>query len=199
MREAIRRLVRRQGSSAWIAMAGVALFAIVGIGGPLIGRGVFSAAEQLQTGSPWYFELQSHPNVDQSPLGDTYQQYEPSAHEAAVRLRHGDIAVTSPYEHGGTMLAGWVGDGLADPINAPWVVMPVRLAPGYVKLLEIIVAAGFTYLFCRRVGLARAASWVGGVAYAASGFEIAWTNWPQVDPRTARSSRSRRTWVGPFC
>jgi len=172
-------VLSRQQLAGWLGFAGVVLFALVGIGGPLVGHGVFSAAEQLRFTSPWVFELNTQPTPGESPLSDTYQQYQPSIHETVVRLRHGDLAWTSPYEHGDTMLAGWVGDGLADPMNLPWLVLPVRLAPGYTKLLEILVAAGFMYLFCRRIGLSRAAGWVGGVAYAASGFQIAWTNWPQ--------------------
>lgn len=172
-------MLRRQELAGWIGIAGVVLFAVVGIGGPLVGRGVFSASEQLRFSSPWVFELNTPPTEGESPLSDTYQQYQPSIHETVTRLRSGDLAWTSPYEHGNTMLAGWVGDGLADPMNLPWLVMPVRLAPGYAKLLEILVAAGFMYLFCRRIGLGRAAGWVGGAAYATSGFQLAWTNWPQ--------------------
>ncbi|MCU1503406.1 MAG: hypothetical protein JWM12_2760, partial [Ilumatobacteraceae bacterium] len=179
MRELARSLLRRPGRAGWIAIAGLALFAFVGIGGPLVGRGAFSAAEQLKYSSPWVYDLNVQRTDGQSPLSDTYKHYEPAAHEASSRLRHGDLAWTSPYEHGGTMLVGWLGDGLADLMNLPWLILPTTFAPGYVKLLEIIVASGFTYLFCRRVGVGRAAAWVGGLAYAASGFQIAWTNWPQ--------------------
>lgn len=174
-----RAAFERQGRAGRIAALSVLAFALVGIGGPLVGRGSFTASEQLIYRTPWVQELATPATDGQSPLNDTYEQYQPAIHEWASRLRHGDFALTSPYEHGGTLLAAWNGDGLLDPLNLPWAVMPVELAPGYVELLVIATAAGFMYLFCRRVGAARAPAWIGGLAYAASGFQIAWTNWPQ--------------------
>jgi hypothetical protein len=173
-----RRLAHRQGRAGLLAASGLLVFALVGIGGPLVGAGRFSASEQLQYRPPWAEELSPPPFDGQSPLNDTYEQVHPAIDEWATRLRHGDLALTSPYEHGGTMLTAWTVDGFLDPMNLPWIVLPAAWAPGYVKLLEILVAGGFTYLFCRRLGVRPAPAWIGGLAYAASGFQIAWTNWP---------------------
>jgi hypothetical protein len=69
--------------------------------------------------------------------------------------------------------------GLFDPISLPYLVMPLWLAPAFVKLLEIVVAVGGTYLFLRRLDVGRPAATLAGFIFATSGFMVMWSNWPQ--------------------
>lgn len=69
--------------------------------------------------------------------------------------------------------------GLFDPISLPYLVMPLWLAPAFVKLLEIVVAVGGTYLFLRRLNVGRPAATLAGFIFATSGFMVMWSNWPQ--------------------
>ncbi|MGH2677757.1 MAG: hypothetical protein ACRDHB_05295, partial [Actinomycetota bacterium] len=70
-------------------------------------------------------------------------------------------------------------EGTFGPLNLPYRVVPLWYAPGLAKLLELGVAAGFTFLFLRRLGLGRSAAILGGLVFAMSGFQVVWTNWPQ--------------------
>src|SRR4029077_608342 len=96
----------------------------------------------------------------------------------AERLRHGDVALTDDQEAGGTDAGATPVNGTWDPLNLPWLVLPAWLAPAYSKLLELVVSVGATYLFCRRIGLRPAPGWLAGIAFSATGFQVAWTNWP---------------------
>jgi hypothetical protein len=69
--------------------------------------------------------------------------------------------------------------GLFDPISLPYLVLPLWLAPAFVKLLEIVVAVGGTYLFLRRLDVGRPAATLAGFIFATSGFMVMWSNWPQ--------------------
>jgi len=68
---------------------------------------------------------------------------------------------------------------LLSPLTWPYLVLPLWYAPALSKALEMAVAAGFTALFLRRLGAGRFAAVVGGLVYMNSGFQVAWTNWPQ--------------------
>jgi len=71
---------------------------------------------------------------------------------------------------GGEPLGSVPNLGLLDPLSLPYFVLPLWLAPAFVKLLEIIVAVGGTYLFLRRLDLSRPAATLAGFIFATSGF-----------------------------
>ena len=93
-------------------------------------------------------------------------------------------------------------------MNLTYVALPVSYAPGAGKVVEMLVAAGFTFLFLRRLRLGRPAAVLGGMIYMATGFQVAWSNWPQ--PQVGAlipalfwaverhlQDRTRRTFVAP--
>jgi len=84
-----------------------------------------------------------------------------------------------PYMSGGTPLAATPNYALASPLTIPYYVLPTWLAPAYERLLEIIVAVGGCFLFLRRLGLSRPTAVTAGLAFAASGFMVAWLDFPQ--------------------
>ncbi|MDN5747524.1 MAG: YfhO family protein [Pseudonocardia sp.] len=160
----------------------IALFTLIGIGGPLVGLGVFAGTDLLVQSSP-YRDAGLAGGVDNTYINDTIDTFIPNTLLFADALRDGEIAAWNPYILGGVPLGATPNFAVASPLTVPFYVLPGWLAPGYVKLLEIAASVGGVFLFARRVGLGRPAALVGGLVFASSGFMIAWTNWPQT--RTA--------------
>jgi hypothetical protein len=61
----------------------------------------------------------------------------------------------------------------------PYYLLPLWLAPAFVKLGEFVVAIGGMVLYLRRLRLSTASGILAGILFATSGFMLAWTNWPQ--------------------
>lgn len=170
------------GALSAAVLLAVVLFALIGIGGPLVGHGVFAGTDLLVQSSP-YREAGLAGTVANTYINDTIDTFIPNTLLFADALRGGELAAWNPYILGGVPLGATPNFAVASPLTAPFLLLPGPLAPGYVKLLEIAVAVGGVFLFARRIGLGRPAALVGGLVFASSAFMIAWTNWPQT--RTA--------------
>ncbi len=153
-------------------------YAVVGIGSPLFGVKVFAATDLLAGSSPYRDAGLAGTEVQNSYLNDTIDSYLPGIALFVSALYEGQFAAWNPYIIGGAPLGASLNLGLLNPIALPYFVLPIWLAPGYVKLLEIGFAVGGTFLFLRRIGLRRPAALLGGLVFASSGFMVAWTNWP---------------------
>ena len=160
----------------------VALFALIGIGGPLLGLGVFAGTDLLVQSAPYRGAGLAGP-VSNTYIRDTIDTFIPNTVLFADALRDGEFAAWNPYILGGVPLGATPNFSVASPLTTPFLLLPGWLAPAYVKLLEIAVTVGGVYLFTRRIGLGRPAALLGGLVFASSAFMIAWTNWPQT--RTA--------------
>jgi hypothetical protein len=160
-----------------IAFLAVVAYAVIGIGSPLLGLKVFAATDLLAGSSP-YRDTGLDPTVQNSYLNDTIDSYLPNIALFVSAFYAGQIAAWNPYIIGGTPLGASTNLGLLNPIAWPYFLLPIWLAPGYVKLTEIAVAVAGTFLFCRRIGLGRPAGLIAGLVFASSGFMVAWTNWP---------------------
>ncbi len=172
----------RAGLVTAVVAVAVAVFALIGIGGPLIGHGVFAATDALVQSSP-YRDAGLAGTVQSAFLNDTYDTFLPNTLLFAQALKAGHVAAWNPYILGGVPLGGTTNFAVASPLDLPYYLLPGWLAPAWAKLLEIAVTVGGCFLFGRRVGLGRPAALVGGLVFATSAFLIAWTGWPQT--RTA--------------
>ncbi|MGH2662612.1 MAG: YfhO family protein [Actinomycetota bacterium] len=161
----------------WVLIVGVCT-AFLAIGTPLIGLRVFHPSDLLLSFDPWKSE--SHESVTPSHilLWDTVDAVMPERAEATRRALRVDFPLWGPLSSGGSPLAARP-EGLVGPLNLPFLMVPLWFAPAVSKLLEMIVAGGFTFLFLRRVGLSRAPAIIGGLLFVFSGFQVVWTNWPQ--------------------
>jgi Bacterial membrane protein YfhO len=161
-------------------VAGVA-FVVGTIGPPLIGRGVFLATDVLTSAYPW--RAVSDPAAENigvhGPVGDTIDAGYPFRSTFADALRDGDFLGWNPYPVGGTVQGADGSGGTLSLFELLYVVFPTWFAPAAIKLVQLLAAIGFTFLFCRRLGAGQVASLVGGLAFAGSGFMVMWTNWPQ--------------------
>ncbi|MCP4382051.1 MAG: YfhO family protein [Hyphomicrobiales bacterium] len=165
-----------------ISAVAVALIILGTVGRPLIGSTVFHGSDLLLGTQPARESRPPDFSWHYGPLGDTVDSTMPNRQEFAERARSGHIAWWNPYVSGGAPLVTTSASGTASPFIIPFVLFPSDYAIGLAKVLEMVVAAGFTFLFLRRLGTGRALGLLGGAIYMTSGFAISWTNWqhPQV-------------------
>ncbi|MGH3738730.1 MAG: hypothetical protein ACRDT6_24495, partial [Micromonosporaceae bacterium] len=173
-----RRGWRRVDPLTAVAVLAIVAYAVIGIGSPLLGLKVFAATDLLAGSSPYRDAGLAGTEVQNTYLNDTIDSYLPNTALFVSALYEGHLAAWNPYIIGGTPLGASPNLGLLNPIAWPYLLLPVWLAPAYVKLVEIAAAVGGTFLFLRRVGLGRPAALLGGLVFASSGFMVAWTNWP---------------------
>lgn len=181
-RRSLRALSRVQPLTA-AAMIAAVLFALIGIGTPLLGRTVFAATDFFSRTSPYLDSGLAVKPIQNTYMHDTWNSVMPFEQLFARSLREGDPAWWNPYVAGGTPMGSVPNSAHFSPLTLPYYVLPDWLAPGYGKLFEISVTILGCYLFLRRLRLDRPAAVIGGVVFAGSAFMVMWTNWPQ--PRVA--------------
>ncbi len=162
-----------------LVVLGILSYALIGVGAPLLGLNVFAATDLLGPVSPYYSAGLAETVPQTTFLNDTVDAALPNTALFAEALANGQLASWNPYIGGGVILGSGPNYALLNPVTWPYFVMSASLAPGYVKLVEILVAVGGCFLFLRRIGLGRAAALLGGLAFSSSAFMVAWTNWPQ--------------------
>ncbi len=168
MRSFVHRLTSHHAARPLWFLLLIVGFAVAVIGPPLWGHGVFAGTDML-TG-------QAHTNY----LNDTVDSALPQADLFGTGLHAGQWISWNPYIAGGVPLGALPNTGLAAPeALLPYLLLPAWLAPAYVKLLEIAIAVGGSYLYLRRIKLNASAALLGGLVFAGSGFLVVWTNWPQ--------------------
>lgn len=167
---------RASALDRWTVLLAAA-FVVCGIGLPLVGVGVFLGTDLLRLHPPWSSAAPTGFAAQLPVVGDTVDAVVPPMAEFHDRLRAGDYASWDPYTSGGSPLGSVPNLSLLSPLALPYLLLPTWYAPAVGKLLELVVAIGGTALFCRRLGLSRAAGVLAGVVYASSGFLVTWTNW----------------------
>jgi hypothetical protein len=170
---------RRPAALTVVAVASVALFALWGIGGPLFGTSTLAPTNEMVSEGPWVNAGFPYSFDTNTYLDDTYTSQLPSTILFKQWLTKGDITEWNPYGSGGSPLAAVPDYAFFSPLTVPFYVLPTWLAPAYERLLEIVCAAGGTFLFLRRLSLSRPAALLGGMVFAGSGFMVAWLGFPQ--------------------
>ncbi|WP_229939007.1 hypothetical protein [Plantibacter cousiniae (nom. nud.)] len=161
---------------AWSALVG---FVVCTIGPALIGVTSFLGTDLLVSFAPWQSTIAMVQDPTNRFIGDTIDTVVPQTALIVEAAREGSFAAWNPYAAGGAELAGLPNSGVYSPLSLPWWFLPVSAAPGYVKLLEIVVITLGMSLLLRRWRLPNASWAVASLIFASSGFMISWTNWPQ--------------------
>ena len=172
-------LLRGRLTILLLAVAGVVL--VVGtIGPPLFARGVFLGSDAIVGGYPWraFADPVAEEAGHHGPIGDTVDGVYPARSTFADAVRRGDFLAWNPYPAGGTSLGADGSSATVSPFQLIYVALPNWYAPAVIKLVQMAVAIGFTFLFCRLIGAGRTAAMFGGLGFAGSGFMVMWTNWP---------------------
>ena len=156
----------------------LAVFVLVTLGPALVGRGALIDVDLLTRVAP--FSSISGENIGDAITcrSDTLNYYLPGMRAIKAAFWSGDFPTWAPYEVGGVPLASVPNHAALSPLSLPWLLLPLWLAPAFVKLLEILVAVGGMFGFLRRHGVSRGASILAGIVFASSGFMMMWTNWP---------------------
>ncbi len=165
---------RRPRALTVVSVLAFVLFALWGIGTPLIGTSTLTATNEMVEQAPYYDAGFAGTEDNNSYLDDTY-----TAELPAEILYKATGAQWDPYTNGGVPLGAIPNYALASPLTIPYYVLPTWLAPAYERLLEITVAAGGTFLFLRRLRISRPAAITGGLVFATSGFMVTWVDFPQ--------------------
>ena len=164
----------------WCGLWGaLGAFVVVGIGWPLVGRGVFAPTDLLANWSPYAETVLAGVVPDNIFLQDIADGLIPQTVLLVDLVMNGSGGAWNPYILGGVPLGAVPHNAGFNPLTLPFYLLPAWLAPAWVKVAEIAVSVGGTFLFARRVGLGRASAVVGGLAFATSAFLLAWTGWPQ--------------------
>jgi hypothetical protein len=103
----------------------------------------------------------------------------------ARQWHSGSVPLWDPSMWGGQPLIGQAQPGVVYPLN--WILFLIPLRNGLIRsdalqwyfVVIHLMAAAFCYLLCRDLGRSRAASLVGGLVFALSGY-IGETGWPQM-------------------
>jgi hypothetical protein len=166
-------------------MLGV-LIASLAIYVPLLAPALVGARTIVDTGivlrtEPWSVQAPLSDQDHVTVANDTVDFYLPKLSVFVEGLRHGDLATWDPYSAGGSPLASVPETSSLSPLSVPYWVLPLQVAPAWVRLLEVLVAIGFMALFLLRLGLTRGAAWAGGLIYSTTGFVVLWNNWPQAE------------------
>lgn len=111
--------------------------------------------------------------------GDTIDAVMPSIAFIRNEWVHGHLGAWQGVIAGGSPMGALPDWSLLSPLSLPYFVLPLWLAPAFVKLLEFLVAGGGTYLFLRRLGVSRSSGMISGLVFCTSGFMVMWSNWPQ--------------------
>ncbi len=157
----------------------VAVTLCISIGLPLVGTRVFFPSDLLQKFHPWKDQTPPAFRIANPLLTDPVDSIMPTRAESRSRILKGDYPMWAPESMGGGPLGTVPNWSMLSPLELPYLVFPLWYAPALVKLLEMVVAVLFMYLFARRIGLGRLPASVGGLIYAFSGFQVVWTFWPQ--------------------
>jgi hypothetical protein len=109
---------------------------------------------------------------------DTIDYYLPGIAAIKQAFWSGSFPTWAPYEVGGAPLASLPNHAALSPLSLPYFLLPLWLAPAYVKLGELVVGIGGMVLFLRRHGVSRGPAVLAGIVFVSCGFMMMWTNWP---------------------
>lgn len=163
----------------WLAV--IVFVCLTVVPGLLPGR-TFIGTDLLQEFAPWNASVDDVSTIapTNSYSWDTIDGAVPSSALLARSARQGYLAQWNPYSNGGSALAAVPDSAAFSPLSLPWWVLPARVAPAAVKLLEVgATALGMHLLLRRQWRLRRTTVPLATLAYSTSGFMVAWTNWPQ--------------------
>jgi len=164
--------------ATWYVAVGMFVFTVAALGPSLVGRNTLLSVDVITNYFPW-LSHGAHVTGHEVCTGDTIDSGMPGISYIRGQLFSGHLPNWQNRVAGGSTFGSLPNLGLLNPLSLPYFIMPLWLAPAFVKLFELVVAVGGTFLFLRRLSVGRAASLLAGFTFAVSGFMVMWTNWSQ--------------------
>ena len=156
----------------------LAAFVLVTLGPALLGRGALIDVDILTRYLPFLAIDGSSSAPFINMRGDTVDYYLPGIAATKEAFLAGQFPTWAPYELGGVPLASLPNHATLNPLSLPYFLLPLWLAPAFVKLGEFAVGVVGMVAFLGRHGVSRSAGVLAGVLFVSSGFMMMWTNWP---------------------
>lgn len=160
----------------WGAYGVVLAFVAAVLGPALLGHGVLLDVDALTIRAPWGVKHHLGAVVCRS---DPFDFYLPGIKNIKEGLWSGHLTWWAPDEVGGTPLLSLPNHAALNPLSWPYFVLPLWLAPAFVKLGELVAVLVGMVAFLGRLGVRRSAALVAGLLFFCSGFMVMWTGWPQ--------------------
>jgi len=96
---------------------------------------------------------------------------------AVEQIRSGMLPLWNPYSFSGTPLLANFQSAALYPLNFLFIILPFNHAWGVLVFVQPLLAAIFLFLYLRFMNIAIIGSFIGSLAFAFSGFSIAWLEW----------------------
>lgn len=96
---------------------------------------------------------------------------------AIDEFKKGQLPLWNPYSFSGTPLLANFQTAAFYPFNLLFFILPFNLAWGILIALQPLLGGTFMYLYLRQIRITRFSCLLGALAFAFSGFSIAWLEW----------------------
>lgn len=115
-----------------------------------------------------------------SLITDPVQQQYPWRWLAVEVEKNIQLPLWNPYSFAGTPLLATLQGGVLYPLNVLLFLLPFAIGWSVLIFLQPLLASMFTYLYLRNLRLKKEAALLGSIAFAFSGFMVAWMEWGTV-------------------
>lgn len=125
---------------------------------------------------PWKTDYSSNGTITIShkPVADdVFRQLYPFKTLTSDFLKQFQLPLWNPYNGSGMPLLATMHSGLLTPFNLLFVFLPKYLAWGFYISIQFALIAFFTFLYCRKIGIAFGGSIFSGAIFSLSGFVVA--------------------------
>lgn len=121
----------------------------------------------------------SVPNKAQYP--DTIRQTYPWKTLVIKMLKQGQLPLWNPYNFSGSPLLANFQSSALYPLNVFYFLFSQPIAWSIVVILQPLLAAFFTYCYCRKLSVSSLASWFAAISFANGSFMRVWLEYNTVD------------------
>jgi hypothetical protein len=145
---------------------------------PFPGDSLIAEYKPFSSSSYLGYSPGGYPHKAQYP--DTLRQLYPWRSAAISQWKKGDVPLWNPYNFAGSPLLANFQSAALYPLNALFWVLPHVDAWSVLIILQPLLAALFTYLFARKIGLTQFGSALSSLSYGFSAFVSVWLEYNTV-------------------
>ncbi|MCL5798006.1 MAG: YfhO family protein [Patescibacteria group bacterium] len=99
---------------------------------------------------------------------------------AMSQMAKGELPLWNPYSFSGTPLLANFQSAPFYPLNVLFIFLPFDVAWTILVIVQPLLAGIFLYFYLKEIGTGKMGAFIGSIAFAFSGFSIAWLEWNTV-------------------